>query len=343
MRSFLFKLHFCLMASVGISNLNAQQMKTVFEGNETFGNVTKVNVQGRFCKVNLIPSESGDFAVKSKIEAMQEQAAYKIICSNENSILTVSVQVPEDGYASHAGEITISMPPSVETNINNTSGYVELNGLMQANLVAATTSGKITARDSEGNISLQTKSGNISATNLKGTIKTSSSSGDQFINNLEGIISLDSPDGAITAEKINGTLNISTIAGSQTLTDIEGDINQRSSSGAIKISNSNVNVTTQSMNGSVNLFGVTGILNITTTKGLIAGSQVRLTNSSNFTTTEGKIKIKLLNKKEELTFVLRSEKAPVIAMGNSKMKKLNTGKGPIIITGTSRTGGQNYY
>ena len=343
MRSFLFTLHFCLLAGVGINNLNAQQMKTVFEGKETFNNVTKVDVQGRFCKVNLLPSESEDLVVQSKIEAMQDQAAYKIVCMNENGTLAISVQVPEDGYASHAGEINISMPPAVETIINNTSGYIELNGLKQANLLAGTTSGKITARDSDGSISLQTKSGNISTTNLKGTIKTSSSSGDQFINNLEGIITLDSPDGAITADKIKGTLNISTIAGSQTLTDIEGDIIQRSSSGAIKISNSNANITTQSMNGSVNLFGVTGILNITTTKGLIAGSQVRLTNSSNFTTTEGKIKIKLLNKKEELTFVLRSEKAPVIAMGDSKMKKLNTGKGSIIITGTSRTGGQNYY
>lgn len=343
MRSFLFTLHFCLVAGMGISTLEAQQMKTVFEGKESFNNVTKVDVQGRFCKVTLLPSENEAFVIQSKIEAMQDQAAYKIICTNENSTLTVTVQVPEDGYASHAGEITISMPPSVETIISNTSGYIELNNLRQANLTAATTAGKITARDSDGSISLQTKSGNIAANNINGTIKTSSSSGDQFINNLEGTITLDSPDGAITADNIKGTLNISTISGAQTLTNIEGDMIQRSSSGAVKISNSKVNITTQSMNGSVNLFDVTGILNITTTKGLIAGSQVKLTNSSNFTTTEGKIKIKLLNKKEELTFVLRSESAPVIAMGSSKMKKLNTGKGPIIITGTSRTGGQNYY
>lgn len=343
MKSLLLSLQFCLMAGMGFVNLNAQQMKTVFEANESFSGINRVEIQGRFCKVTILPSENGSFEIQSKIEAMQDQDAYKIVCTQENDILSVTVHVPDDGYASHAGEITVSAPPSVEISINNTSGYIELRDLKQANLTAATTSGKVTAVRSEGSISMQTKSGNISASNLNGNIKTSSSSGDQFINNLQGIITLESPDGSITAEKINGTLNISTIAGAQTLTNIEGDVNQRSSSGAIKISSSNINLTTQSMNGSVNLFGVTGTLNISTTKGLIAGSQVRLTNSSNFTTTEGKIKIKLLNKKEELTFVLRSENAPVIAMGSSKMKKLNTGSGAIIVTGTSKTGGQNYY
>ncbi len=343
MRSFLFTLQFCLMAGMGIFNLNAQQMKVVFEGNETFSNVTRVEVKGLFCKVALLPSEQDGVTIQSKIEAMQDENAYKINCTNESGVLTVGVQVPGDGYASHAGEITIVMPLSLPISIDNTSGYVDLSNLKQANVTAVTTSGKITAKDSQGNIAMQTKSGNITVSNLQGEIKTSSSSGSQFINNLEGTITLDSPDGNITADNIKGTLNISTIAGTQTLTNIVGDIYQKSSSGAVKISNSTGNITTQSMNGSVNLFDVTGLLNITTTKGVIAGSQVKLTGSSNFTTTEGRIKIKLLNKKEELTFALRSENAPVIAMGSSKMKKLNTGKGPIIITGTSRTGGQNYY
>lgn len=271
MKSFLFTIQFCLMAFMGVCNLNAQQMKVVFEGNETFHNVTKINVKGLFCKINLIASQQEDVLIQSKIEAMQDEDAYKTICLNDGGLLSVSVQVPGDGYASHAGEITISLPASIAIDIDNTSGYVELHDLKQANLNVVTTSGKITAKDSQGNIGMQSKSGNISVNNLKGDIKTSSYSGSQFINNLEGTITLDSPDGDITADNINGTLHISTIAGTQTITNVSGEIFQKSSSGAVKISNSKANITTQSLNGSVNLFDITGILNITTTKGVIAG------------------------------------------------------------------------
>jgi DUF4097 and DUF4098 domain-containing protein YvlB len=331
-----------LISGMGLSTASGQQMITVFEANDNYSGITKVNIQGKFCRVKVLPAEGNNLIITSKIEAMKSHEDYKVVSVNENNELTLSVQVPQLDFASHAGEIVITPTANLQINIENTSGYIDINGISQANITASTSSGKITAAKSDGTITLQTKSGSIDATNLKGTVSLSTASGNQFVMNLEGTITLDSPDGPIIAENIKGKLNISTIAGSQTLTNIDGEVNQKCSSGAIKISNSNVTLTTQSLNGSVNLFGLKGVLNVTTTKGLIAGTQIKLTDSSSFNTTEGKIKIKFDNKKEELSFVLRSQNAPLIAMGSSKMKKLNTGSGPIVVTGTSTTGGQNY-
>ncbi len=340
---FLFLSIFLSVASVaGLSAVEAQQMKTVFEGSDSYSGISKVTIIGKFCKVRIVPAEGNDVNVKSIIEAMEVHNDYRIVSETANNELTINVQVPQLDFASHAGEITISATPNLQIVIENTSGYVDMQQVVDANISASTTSGKILAKQSRGIITLQSKSGSIDATNLQGTIKLTSSSGNQYVNNLEGDITLDSPDGPIVAENIKGKLNISTIAGSQTLANIEGEVIQRCSTGAIKVSNSKITLTTQSLNGSVNLFGSTGVFNITTTKGLIAGSQVKLIGSSSFTTTEGKIKIKFDNKKEELTFALKSEKGPLIAMGTSKMKKLNTGTGAIVVTGYSTTGGQNY-
>ena len=70
--------------------------------------------------------------------------------------------------------------------------------------------------------------------------------------------------------------------------------------------------------------------------------RVKLTASSDFTTTEGRIQLQLLNDKEELTFMMQTESSKVglVAKGISKKKKLQAGKGPIVVTTKTRTGGQ---
>lgn len=335
---------FIAVALVGnISNAKAQEMKKVFENEQSYPGISKVEVEGLFCKIIIMPSEDGVTSITSQMEAMESHDEYKINSAVADGEVKMTVEVPKVNFASHAGEIVIKAAPNLEVAITNTSGYIEFSNLKQTVLSASTTSGKITGNNSDGKISVSSKSGNITIDNLKGDITTSSSSGAQFAGNLEGNISLDSPDGAITVDNVKGNLKIATIAGNQTLTNIEGDINLRGSSGALKISNAQANITIETLNGSVNLFGTTGVYNISTTKGLIAGSQVKFTDSSSFTTTEGRIKIKLMHKKEDLSFVLRSDKGALIAVGTSKMKKLNVGNGPIVITGTSKTGGQNYF
>lgn len=342
MKRLFLSLQVILISLAGMFSAGAQELNEVYNQTHQLEKVTQINVTGIFCKVVVEPAKDNQATISGKISSTLSADDFKVNFQQHDSIYDVSIDVLRTIVASNSGIITLSLTPGIKVNIENTSGYVELNNLDGAQINAVTTSGKINVANVHGNISLTSKSGTIVVHKIEGNLNVTSTAAEIFGNNLEGNIAIISTDGPITTENVKGTLSATSIGGNQIHKSVEGSVAFRSSTGSIKLSDAKNDIAINTLSGAVNLFGLSGKLNIDSGKGTITGVQIRLTDSSNFTTTEGKVKLKLLNSKEELSFVLKSEKAALIAMGNSKMKKLSVGNGPIIVTGTSKTGGHVY-
>ncbi|MBP5365586.1 MAG: DUF4097 family beta strand repeat protein [Bacteroidales bacterium] len=319
-------------------------LKTMCETSKNIPNATKINVDCRFCKIIVNQSDSEN-TISGKLEAMVEEEGYAINIAEAGNEYTVTVTVPE-GSASFAGEITLSVKPDVALNITSTSGYLDISGMSNCNITATTTQGKVTVKDCNGNMNIETKNGSYTIENVKGNMSFASSTGSITAENVDGNMSFDTPDGAFALTNAKGNLKCSTIAGTQTYSNIDGTLTIKGSSGSIKISTFTGTLNINTTSSPVNLYDVKADMHIKTTKGAVLGSKyITLTGSSDFETTEGKVNLRLQNTKEELTFALTSEnsKASLIAKGTSKNKKLNTGKGSIVVTGHSKTGAQIFY
>ena len=319
----------------------AQDLQVVASANEHFENITSVYVSGEFCKINII---SGDaIYVKGELKATKQLEGYAIAFSEEAGELKVNVQKPKSGWTTHSGIVDITLPDGVNLNVVTSSGYITLNGISSSIISAQSKSGKIIADNLEGKVTLKAKSASVKVNTIKGQLSMSTKGGAQVARNIDGAASFYSGSGALLIENIKGALKTETTDGAQTIKEVDGEIYLKTMSGAMKLSNASGNVKSLSAAGTLNLFDVTGVFNLVSTKGAIIGTRVKLSESSSFQTTEGKIKLKMLNSKESLSFVCESEHAYIVAFGKSKKKKLKTGSGAIVVTSVSTTGAQSYY
>lgn len=321
--------------------LMAQEMPLVAKADQSYSNVSSVSIVGEFCKVDI--KEGAEIELTAEMRAAKDLEGYAIDCTEEGGVLKVEVKKPESGWTSHTGFIKLTVPKGVAVNVQTTSGYISLEGLSGADILAQSNSGKITANGITANVTLKAKSASINAENITGQLNMTTKGGEHVVRNIDGAVSLYSSSGAMIVDNIKGALKTESTDGAQTIKEVKGDIYLKTKSGAMKLSNAEGSIGLLSVSGTLNLFDVTGVFNLVATQGSIIGTRVKLTESSNFQTTEGKIKLKLVNPKEELTFECESEHAFIIAFGKSKKKKLKTGTGPIVITATSMTGAQNYY
>lgn len=320
--------------------LKAQEMPLVASVNQVFENVTSVSVVGEFCKVDV---RKGDKAgVTAELRAAKELEGYAIECSEVAGVIKIEVKKPESGWTSHSGVIELELPSGVALNIQTTSGYITLQGLTAADVLAQSKSGKIVAKDIAANVTLKSRSAAIKAENIKGQLSMSTKGGSHVVRNVDGAVSLYSSSGEMLVEQIKGDLKTESTDGAQTLKNVEGDIYLKTKSGAMKLSDSKGSVGSLSVSGTLNLFNVEGVFNLVATRGSIIGSRVKLNESSSFNTTEGKIKMKFMNPKEQFTFACQSDHAYIVAYGKSKKKKLKMGDGPIMVTAISTTGAMNF-
>ncbi len=323
-----------------------KEMKVVFELQKELADLTSLSIEGKFCKVNISQSDApGVTRIHGTLEALAEHEDYKMNFDLADGAATVTVQVPTEAFSSFVGAISIELGADVALTINNTSGYIEMSNI-SGNVVSLTTGqGRVTVADFRGKLTANTKAGKITCTNIDGEVNTTSLKGDQNFTDVKGKLTFESQDGSVVLTNMEGAVTGKTVAGLQTYQNITGEMNIKGSTGAIKLSNSEVLANIKTLSSAVNLFEVKGELHIETTKGAIVGQKgITLTASSDFTTTEGKINLRLTNDTSELTFDLASESsdAAIIARGTSKKKKLQMGKGAIVITGRTRTGGQVY-
>jgi len=336
--------------SVDAQLVKIKQMVTVAEKTaET--DPKELIINSVFCKVNIQQAEGDKSVINGKLEAMEAHDDYVINIDDNGQTLTLSFDVPTDAKSSYAGEFNVSVANDVKVIVKATSGNVTLNNLTTCNADIETVKGKITGNNVSGNVKATTQNGDIKFTKADGTLELSTSNGKVDVIDSKGSLTFDTSDGATTVNNFSGKLNAKTIAGTQTYDNItDCDFKLQGSTGAIKISNAEIVLNASLKMATLNLYKVKGEFHITSEKGSIISSGssngVTLTASSDFTTTEGKINLTLINKKDELSFDLEhAHKGDIglIAKGERTTKKqLKCGKGPIKITGRTNTGTQTY-
>jgi len=332
--------YFYLLLMVLPLKMIAQDMPVVASANETFDKVTNVAIVGDFSKVDV---RNGDkINLTAELRAAKKLEGYLIDYKVVEGTLTVEVKKPESGWTSHTGFVNLTLPSGLDLNVQTTSGYITLNGITAGSVLAQSKSGKIAASDITGKVTLKAKSASVKASSINGQLSLTTKGGAQVVRQVNGDVSLYSSAGEMIAENINGSLKTESTDGAQTIKEIKGDVYLKTKSGAMKLSNAEGTIGSLSVSGTLNLFDVSGVFNLVATKGAIIGTRVNLKESSSFQTTEGKIKIKFVNPKEQFTFACQSEHAYIVAYGKSKKKKLKMGEGPIVVTAISTTGAMNF-
>ncbi len=335
----------CAASLLTAQAVEIKQMIVACEKTETLDGIVNLAVEGKFCKVSLVASETGNIELTGKLEAMAANDAYAIDVTRNGQDATITIGVPDDAFSSFVGELSLGIPTGRTVKVTNTSGYISVSGVTDSDVELFTSSGRVNIENFQGKMTATTKSSDIALKNATGEVSLISTKGSMTADNVSGTLSLDTDDGSVTVNNLSGTVNGKTIAGTQTYKDIAGTMNIKGSAGAIKISNAECVFNIKTLSSPVNFFESKGEFHVETTKGAVNGTKgVTLTASSDFTTTEGKINMRLTNKLEDLTFVLTAESsnASLIAKGTSKKKKLNLGKGAIVITGKTGTGSQIY-
>ncbi|MCQ2203978.1 MAG: DUF4097 domain-containing protein [Bacteroidales bacterium] len=326
-----------------------KQMITVAE-NSKESSAKEVVLDAQFCKVSISQAEGTSTTVSGKLEALEANDAYKVVINEEGTKISAGIVVPEEAKSSYAGEFQIAVPEGVKINIVSGSGNITINDMKGCDFAITTVKGKVTCKNTNCSMNIETKGGAVTFTKVEGKYDIVTASGKVNITDAKGTIKFDTSDGDATVTNFEGDLSGKTITGTQTYKSLNGDIQIFGGTGAIKISDSEGLFKGSLKSATLNLFKVKGEFHIESEKGSIIGAQsangVTLTASSDFTTTEGKINMTLLNKKEDLSFDLEhSHKGDIglIAKGERTSKKtLKCGKGSIIVTGRTVTGAQTF-
>lgn len=329
-----------LMLSTSLmAQIKKFDMLTVFEQRFDL-RATKIVIDGQFCHVVVNKSTDGHSILVGKLEAMAKSDDYKVIVDESNDEAKVHVTVSNEEKSSFAGELTLSVSPDVKVIITTVSGYVDIVDVNRANVEVKSNSGKLRASDTDGLLDLNSRSGIVSLKNLKGEVNVETASGAVTAEDVEGSLSIETISGAVNVDKTSDNVKIKTTSGNIDVNNIKGTLTTDNSSGFTKISTTEGVVNAKTYSGAINFFKVKCEMHIETYKGAVTGSSdITLTASSDFTSDQGKINLRLKNDKKDLSFNMKcteNKKANLMAKGTSKNKKLQEGNGSIIITATSR-------
>ncbi len=331
-----------LLNTFMISVLNAQDLSVAFEKDTTFKDISTVRVLGYYSKVTINRSNDEKIMMHAVLKADNPEG-YGIKTITTNKALELRVSFPEQGWSSHAGELTLRIPDSVKVDIQTTSGYCTIYDISPGKLNISTKSGKINIDKCNGDMILASASGDIFLDEITGNVNVKTKTGDIQILRTKGDIITHTTLGNTHLNNIIGNIKTESTSGKQDMENIKGNIFARSMSGIVKVSVAEGDISVIGSTGDVQLFQTKGILDIKTTKGNQSGTRIDLTGNSTFTSTEGKIKMRFITPKDKLAYELMSEKAFVFALGKSKKKKLNIGKGNILVKAVTTTGAQSFY
>jgi hypothetical protein len=154
-------------------------------------------------------------------------------------IATLSFRVPAMAVVkvnNSSGRVAVSNLQSGELDLEASSGSLELRGVA-AEIVAATSSGKIMVESCDGGKNLRASSGAVIVRDAGGDIRAKTSSGAHTYEGISGSISAESSSGRINVSNSEGSIDLSASSGKLTATtvNITGDSSFKTSSGAIDI------------------------------------------------------------------------------------------------------------
>jgi len=324
------------------NSLKSQDIAIVLQKDTVIENVSTVKVSGYYSKIQINRSNNANVILQAVLKASDPEG-YNVQTVISNNILDIKVVFPNEGWNSHAGELTLYIPDSVKVDVQTTSGYCTVYDISPGELNISTKSGKININKCKGNVLISTASGSVHLDEMEGKVNVKTKSGNIYILRALGDVTTRTTLGSTHLENITGNINSESTSGKQDMDNIKGDIVARAISGPVKISLADGTIRIFGGTGDVQLFQTTGILDIKTTRGNQSGTRISLTGNSRFTSTEGKIKMRFNMPKDLITYQLTSERAFVFALGKSKKKKLNIGKGKILVEANSTTGAQAFY
>lgn len=337
---------FSVTIALGLSFFALAQKQTVQEQvviqkiDTIYESASSLKINGSFAQVVLTSSATNSIGLKGLLTANEKVAGFSLTHKMVAGALEITINYPSNNWVSHSGEITISVPQGITVDILNTSGYIDLNGISDLKLTALTTSGRIKLTDSKGDYALRSTSGDITIQKCIGALTVTSNTGKIIMSNTEGPLNITNLSGDTSISLHKGSIITESTSGKQILESINGDITAKSASALIKISKVTGNLKLKSFSGTITLFDTKGIVYSDSGAGDQTGSQIMLYGNSKFISTEGSIKIRLTNLTTELSFKLLSESGFIQARGESKKKKLNLGKGAILVESFSTSGGQ---
>ena len=334
-------LAFLVSATFGsVSTLEAQQQLLMQKVDTTYKSVNFVKITGSFAKISIANNDISDIKLSGELRANEKVNGFVLSHTLVADTLAVLISYPKDNWVTHSGELRLSLPKGISVDIENTSGYIDIISCNDLKVNAVTTSGKFVVRNCGGTFALRSISGDITASKYEGSltivsntgkISTSECVGNLDITNLSGESSIITHNGNIIAESTSGKIQMESIT---------GDIKAKTASATMKVSKVVGNLNLTSFSGTMTFFDIKGVINNDSGAGDQLGQQINLTGNSKFVSTEGSIKLRLLNQTPDLTFKMVSESGFIQVRGESKKKKLKLGKGALLVESYSTTGGQ---
>ena len=333
---------FALILFFTATEVRSQELPVAFKQDTVFENISTIKISGYYSKINIKRTKDDNVRSITTLRAMNKEG-YGLKAVSSNKALELTVLYPKENWTSHAGELTLYVPDSVNIDIRTTSGYCNVYDISPDKLNITTKSGKITINKCKGDILLASTSGDIFLDEITGSTNVKTKTGKIHILRTKGDVTTRSSLGNTRLENINGKIRTESTSGKQYMENIKGEIIAGTVSGFIKISYADGTIRIVGAKGDIELYQTTGILDIKTTKGNQTGTAVSLTGNSRFTSTEGKIKMRFNTPKENISYQLNSEKGFLFALGKSKKRKLSIGKGKILVEASSTTGTQSFF
>ncbi|MCU4165150.1 DUF4097 family beta strand repeat-containing protein [Carboxylicivirga caseinilyticus] len=190
--------------------INAQEVTI----NESFENVTNVEVNTVFSDIEIVAIEGEAVTVDGYVRYSNPNQEYEIKAYKKGTTLYVTVEHPKRSKGNASGKFNIKMPAMTDVNINTVSAYVMVQGVGQKFVKINTVSGDILAEKIGSDMKGNTVSGDIEVKDLKGNLKLNTISGDMSISDVDGNFNGTSISGDFHIVNLKGDRSISTISGS---------------------------------------------------------------------------------------------------------------------------------
>ncbi|MCU4177028.1 DUF4097 family beta strand repeat-containing protein [Carboxylicivirga sp. N1Y90] len=322
-----------------LSCLQAQDV--LDQVDETYPNITNIEIEGSFCSVDVQGGSSSDVHFTGEIMASRSYDI-KIRHNVSGNTLRVWIDRPNSIRGNVKGKLTFKVPENTNLNVDNSSGSVNVANIGEAEVKLKASSGSIKAQSINSSLVIGASSGSLSASDINGDVKANTSSGSQRINGVKGNLTTKASSGSIKVEGVGGDASVTTSSGSQSIQMIEGNVWSKVTSGSLNIAGVTGDVKAASSSGGIRLDRVTGAVNLKSSSGSQKGSNIKLTGTSYFEASSGSVSMDLLNEKDELSFSLSASSGGLSAKGDKGRKKMIIERGPIKIVGSTSSGSQSY-
>lgn len=241
----------------------ATAQKVLVDTQKSYSNIKSVEVNGGWLNVTYTGGSSSEVTVNAFLESTFENQ--DIIFVTIGDVLKISYEQSSNnsswGNNRNKGYIKITGPASMNLDLRNSSGTLDVKNVEGSNTNLRVSSGKITAANIKGDLVIRATSGSLNVTDVDGDVAAGVTSGNAKFDHIIGDVTYQSTSGSLEANRIRGEINVSITSGNVKLNDIEA-------LGKIKFTSGNVRATNAGLTGNTNFTGTSGNFKIQTSSNL---------------------------------------------------------------------------